>query len=87
MSGLAPITVYLSFALLGVVGLVWLGLRIAERSSRPAGIAFASMGALCFGFLALDKFVGVGYAKGFYMAVALTLVVGLAAGLALRRPR
>jgi len=88
MSGLAPMAVFLSAAAIGATGMLWLASRILKWSAaRIFDIAFAGVTAICIGYLAIDKFVGVGYTKGFYMSLALFATVGVLSGLALRRAR
>ena len=88
MSGLAPITVYLSAALILGFGLLWVVAKALKWGTTGSiGVLFAALSAICIGYLAIEKFVGVHYTTGFYLAVALMLAVGLGAGLALRRSR
>ena len=88
MSGLAPVTVYLSACLIAGLGLSWIVAKTLKWSSAGLlGIVFAAVAVICVGYLTIEKFVGVHYTSGFYMAVALMLVVGVGTGLSLRRNR
>jgi hypothetical protein len=88
LSGLAPIAVYLSVSLIVGLGLLWVVAKALKwGATYVIGLALASVSTICIGYLAIEKFVGVHYTSGFYMAVALMLVVGVGAGLALRRNR
>lgn len=80
--------VYIAAALMGAVGLLWLVAKALNwDSAHIIGIAFAGVAAICVGYLAIEKFVGVGYTRGFYMSMALVAIVGALSGLALRRAR
>jgi high-affinity nickel permease len=88
VSGLAPVAVYVSAFLIGLLGLLWLVSSVLKwTGAAKMGIAFAAVTSICVGYLAIEKFVGVHYTAGFYWAVALMLAVGVGAGLALRRSR
>ena len=88
MSGLPPFAVYLSAALIGGIGVAYLIARLRRvQTARSLGIAWLAVSFICLGFLALDRLVGVAYSQGLYMAISLTVLVGTAAGLALRRAR
>jgi hypothetical protein len=87
LSGLAPGMVNLSAFLIGSATLIWLMLKMSGRTTRIATIAWVCIMVLCLGYLAIDKLIGVGYTKGFYAVLALTLATGTAGGFALRRTR
>ena len=88
MSGLAPAAVYLSACLFLGIGALWIvGKLFRWPSTRTIGVLWVAVAALCVGYLSIEKFVGVHYTKGFYLAMALTALVGTGTGLALRRGR
>lgn len=88
MSGLAPAAVYLSACLILGIGALWLVAKLLKwPSTRTVGVVFLAVAALCIGYLSIEKFVGVHYTKGFYLAIALTALVGTGTGFALRRGR
>jgi hypothetical protein len=88
VSGLAPIAVYLSAILIGCLGLLWIVSKLLKWSAAGMiGVAFSAVTLLCVGYLAIEKFVGVHYTTGFYMAMALFLIVGIGTGLVLGRTR
>lgn len=88
MSGLAPAAVYFSACLILGIGALWLVAKLLKwASTRTIGVVFLAVAALCIGYLSIEKFVGVHYTKGFYLAMALMAVVGTGTGLALRRGR
>ena len=74
-------------AILGL-GCAWLALKVTKNPhSRVALVAWICGSILSLGYLAIDKLIGVGYTKGFYGVIALTLVTGVGGGLALRKYR
>lgn len=87
MSGLAPATVYISAALTAVLGFAWLVAKVARAgtAAKHFAIVFGSCAATCFSFLILDKTVDVSYTRGLYAAIGVTVVVGVLAGVAIRR--
>jgi uncharacterized membrane protein len=88
MSGLAPAAVYLSAVLIAVCGVVWFVAKATKQAwTAIAGVTFAAVSTVCIGYLAIEKFVGVHYTKGFYMSASLLVVVGVVSGIALRRNR
>ena len=89
MSGLAPATVYITLGVSAALGLAWLIARIVKANTvaRHLGVAFWGATAICLSFLVLDKMVNVGYSKGLYAAIAITVAVGIAAGLTIRKAR
>ena len=88
MSGVAPISVYFTAALLAALGMLWIALKLTKhKATRIAGIAWVAAAAASVGCLVIDKTVGVGYTKGLYLSIALTISVGILSGLALRRGR
>ena len=88
MSGLAPSTVLICLAVVSVLGLVWLVLKLTRNPNAGVmAIVWFCAAALCLGYLAIDKLIGVGYTKGFYVLVSLTIATGLGCVLALRRAR
>jgi hypothetical protein len=89
MSGMAPITILITGALIAALGVGWLVARLlrAQIVAHYLAISFWSSAAICFSFLFLEKMVNTSYAKGLYAAISVTVAVGLAAGYALRRAR
>jgi len=88
LSGLAPAAVYLSACLIGGVGALWLIAKLFRwPSTRTLGVVWVAVTALCVGYLSIEKFVGVHYTQGFFLALGLMAVVGTGTGLALRRGR
>ncbi len=88
MSGLAPASVYLSACLILGTGVLWVVAKLLKwPTTRTIGVVLLAVATLCIGYLAIEKFVGVHYTQGFYLAMALMAVVGTGTGLALRRGR
>lgn len=87
MSGLAPTTVYIAAALAAVLGLGWLIAKVvrADMAAKHLAIAFWSSGAICLSFLFLDKAISVSYTKGLYAAIGITTLIGVLAGIAIRK--
>jgi len=87
VSGLAPESVYVAVALAVTLALGWCvakGIR-ARRATRVLAISFGGVATVSALFLIIDKTVGVGYTEGLYLAIAVMVLVGICAGVALRR--
>jgi hypothetical protein len=88
LSGLAPAAVYLSACLILGIGALWVVAKLLKwPSTRTVGVLFLAVTGICVGYLSIEKFVGVHYTQGFYLAMALMAVVGMGTGFALRRGR
>lgn len=89
MKGLAPSSLILAGASVGLLVILYLIALVLKkpRMARVFLVAMLGIAAICATFLALDKFVGVGYTSALYIGVGTTVAVGLAVGLVLRKER
>ncbi len=89
MKGLAPSSLILAGLTVGILLVFYAGALLLQkpRTARALLAALLGSAAICIAYLALDKFIGVGYSSALYIGGAATVAVGLVVGLTLRKER